>query len=158
MSRAPIHPLIEHPAARALTVLGKRQKQNPRNRVPIIMPSKVLVVEDDLLNRMFYHEVLQGRGFEVAMVSDGAAVMDEVERFEPDLITMDIQLPHISGLRLIRKLQMGRATKAIPIIAITAFAGKGEEERIRSAGARAYLAKPVTIPRLVSAVDALLAG
>ena len=122
------------------------------------MVRKVLVVEDDLLNRMFYHEVLHGCGYEVAMVSDGAEVMDEVARFCPDLITMDIQLPHISGLRLIRKLQMGAATRTIPIIAITAFAGKGEEERIRSAGAKAYLAKPVTIPRLVEAVDALLTG
>lgn len=121
------------------------------------MPTKVLVVEDDLLNRMFYHEVLQGRGYEVAMVSDGAAVMDEVARFAPDLITMDIQLPHISGLRLIRKLQRAQSTSSIPILAITAFAGKGEEERIRDAGASGYLAKPVTIPKLVEAVDALLA-
>lgn len=121
------------------------------------MAAKVLVVEDDLLNRMFYHEVLSGHGYEVAQVSDGAAVLDEVARFEPDLVTMDIQLPNISGLRLIRKLQKDPATRDIPIIAITAFAGKGEEERIRQAGARAYLSKPVTIPKLLDAVQALLA-
>ncbi len=122
------------------------------------MPTKVLVVEDDLLNRMFYHEVLQGRGYAVALVSDGAAVLEEVERFGPDLITMDIQLPNISGLRLIRRLQKEPALRDIPILAITAFAGKAEEERIRAAGAKGFLAKPVTIPKLLEQVDAILAG
>ncbi|GAA0265980.1 response regulator [Alteraurantiacibacter aestuarii] len=121
------------------------------------MARKILVVEDDLLNRMFYHEVLQNRGFEVAMVSDGADVLDEVHRFEPDLITMDIQLPHISGLRLIRKLHRDEVTRAIPVLAITAFAGKGEEARIREAGAKGYLSKPVTIDKLLAEVDSLFA-
>ncbi|TIX49122.1 response regulator [Alteraurantiacibacter aquimixticola] len=120
------------------------------------MATRILVVEDDLLNRMFYHEVLGARGFEVQMVSDGAAVLDEVDRFAPDLITMDIQLPHISGLRLIRRLQRQEETKGIPIVAITAFAGKGEEQRIIEAGARAYLAKPVSVDKLVGAVEGLI--
>ena len=120
------------------------------------MATRVLVVEDDLLNRMFYHEVLQGRGYEVALVDDGALVMEEARGFAPDLITMDIQLPNISGLRLIRQLRRDEATRAIPILAITAFAGRGEEERIRGAGADGYLAKPVTIPKLLGAVDAIL--
>ena len=122
------------------------------------MPTKVLVVEDDLLNRMFYHEVLQGRGYETLLVEDGAAVLDQVRAFRPDLVTMDINLPNISGLRLIRKMQMDASMKAIPILAITAFAGKGEEERIRRAGARGYLAKPVSIPRLLEEIDAVLAA
>ena len=120
------------------------------------MATRVLVVEDDLLNRMFYHEVLQGRGYEVTLVDDGALVMEEARGFAPDLITMDIQLPNISGLRLIRQLRRDEATRAIPILAITAFAGRGEEERIRGAGADGYLAKPVTIPKLLGAVDAIL--
>lgn len=121
------------------------------------MAPRILIVEDDLLNRMFYHEVLGGRGYDIAMVSDGAMVMEEVHRFRPDIITMDIQLPHISGLRLIRRLQRDDRTRAIPILAITAFAGKGEEERIRGAGARGYLAKPVTMDRLTGAIEELLA-
>ena len=120
------------------------------------MEGRILVVEDDLLNRMFYHEVLSGCGYDVEQVSDGALVLGEVARFKPDAITMDIQLPNISGLRLIRKLQSNPATHDIPIIAITAFAGKGEEERIREAGAKAYLAKPVTIPKLLDAVETML--
>lgn len=117
---------------------------------------KVLVVEDDLLNRMFYHEVLTARGYKVRLVEDGAAVMDEVRQFAPDLVTMDIQLPNISGLRLIRQLQRDAATRQIPVLAITAFAGKDDEERCRRAGARGYLAKPVTIPKLTEEVAALL--
>lgn len=120
------------------------------------MATRVLIVEDDLLNRMFYHEVLGAGGYEIAMVSDGAAVIDEVLRFRPDVITMDIQLPHISGLRLIRKLKRDAETQHIPILAITAFAGKGEEDRIRGAGAQGYLSKPVTMERLSGAVAELL--
>ena len=122
------------------------------------MAAKVLVVEDDLLNRMFYHAVLEGRGFEVAMVEDGAQVLGEVQAFRPDVITMDIHLPSISGLELIRRLQEDEATRAIPILAITAFCGKGEEKRIRKAGARGYIAKPVSISRLTSEIEALLAS
>ncbi len=122
------------------------------------MSARILVVEDDLLNRMFYHEVLESRGYEVRLVADGALVLDEVARFRPDLITMDIQLPNISGLRLIRKLQGEEATRAIPIIAITAFAGRGEEEKALQAGARGYLAKPVTVGRLLGAMEGLLAS
>lgn len=120
------------------------------------MALKVLIVEDDLLNRMFYEAVLSDRGYEVAMVDDGARVIDEVHAFRPDLITMDIQLPNVSGVQLIRRLQKDEATKVIPILAITAFCGKGEEARIRRAGAKGYIAKPVTIPRLVGEIEKIL--
>lgn len=120
------------------------------------MGRRLLIVEDDVLNRMFYNAVFEARGYEIALVDDGAVVMDEVERFNPDVITMDIQLPHVSGRRLIRKLRRKPETKDIPILAITAFAGKQDEADIRAAGANAYLAKPVTIEQLVSEVDAML--
>jgi two-component system cell cycle response regulator DivK len=113
------------------------------------MTARILVVEDDLLNRMFYHEVLD---------ACGAAVMGEVERFRPHVITMDIQLPHVSGLKLIGQLRRRAETREIPIIAITAFAGREEEARVRAAGASNYLAKPVTMDRLKSAVNAALGG
>ncbi len=122
------------------------------------MTTRILVVEDDLLNRMFYHEVLGACGHEVSMVADGAAVMREVERFKPDLITMDIQLPHVSGLKLIGTLRRKHETRAIPIIAITAFVGREEEARVRAAGATNYLSKPVTMERLKGAVAAALEG
>jgi len=120
------------------------------------MAKKVLVVEDDLLNRMFYSAVLEGKGYEVAFVHDGAQVLAEVDRFAPDLITMDIHLPSISGLELIKRLQRDARKRKIPILAITGFAGKNEEARIRRAGARGYLAKPVSVAKLTTEIEALL--
>lgn len=121
------------------------------------MATKVLIVEDDLLNRMFYEAVLKQRGYELMLVDDGARVMDAVEAFAPDLITMDINLPNVSGRKLIRQITRNPRTADIPILAITAFASKRDEDEIRRAGARAYLTKPLTIGRLNHEVDALLA-
>ena len=120
------------------------------------MSVKVLIVEDDVLNRMFYEAVLSQRGYELMLVDDGAKVLDAVERFRPDLITMDINLPHVSGRRLIRKIRRNADTADIPILAITAFAGRTDEVEIRAAGASAYLAKPLTIDTLLTEVDTLL--
>lgn len=118
--------------------------------------AKILVVEDDLLNGMFYIAVLRSHGFDVAVVNDGALVMDEVAQFAPDLITMDIHLPNVSGLTLIRQMQRNERSRAIPVLAMTAYAGKGDEADIRAAGARGYLAKPIKIPQLLGEVDRLL--
>ncbi|MDE1468103.1 response regulator [Aurantiacibacter sp. D1-12] len=120
--------------------------------------TKVLIVEDDLLNRMFYEAVFQQRGYQLMVVDDGAHVLDAVDRFEPDLITMDIHLPHVSGRKLIRQIKRNPDTKHIPIIAITAYAGQRDEQEIRRAGASSYLAKPLGIDQLTREVDGLLAG
>ena len=120
------------------------------------MAIKVLIVEDDVLNRMFYEAVFKQRGYELRLVDDGARVLDAVEKFGPDLITMDIHLPHISGRKLIRKITRNPETAHIPILAITAFAGKRDEAEIRKAGASSYLAKPLRIETLLEEVDALL--
>ena len=121
------------------------------------MTTKVLIVEDDLLNRMFYEAVFKQRDYQLMVVDDGAHVMDAVDEFRPDIITMDIHLPHISGRKLIRKIKRNPETQHIPILAITAYAGKRDEDDIRRAGAGGYLAKPLSIERLLSEVDALLA-
>ena len=121
------------------------------------MDTKVLIVEDDLLNRMFYEAVFQQRGYQMKVVADGAHVLDAVDSFAPDLITMDIHLPHVSGRKLIRKIKRNPATQHIPILAITAYAGQQDEDEIRRAGAEGYLAKPLSIERLLEHVDALLA-
>ncbi|AKH42480.1 two-component system cell cycle response regulator DivK [Altererythrobacter atlanticus] len=120
-------------------------------------PKRILVVEDDLLNGMFYQAVLEANDFTVSIVSDGAYVMRRVKEFRPDLITMDIQIPSISGLDLTEMLNADPQFRDISILAITAFAGKGEEARIRKAGASGYLAKPVSIKRLMAEIGALLA-
>lgn len=121
-----------------------------------LMKIRVLIVEDDLLNRMFYEAVFKQRGYELLAVADGAHVLDAVDSFAPDIITMDIHIPNISGRVLTRKIKRNPATQHIPILAITAFAGKQDEEEIRRAGASGYLAKPLSIDSLLEAVDALL--
>ncbi|MGB3794803.1 MAG: response regulator [Alteraurantiacibacter sp.] len=120
------------------------------------MVPKLLIVEDDLLNRMFYEAVFKQRGYELRLVDDGAHVLDAVDEFSPDLITMDIHLPHVSGRKLIREIKRNPETARIPILAITAYAGKRDEEGIRRAGASGYLAKPLSIDQLLAEVESLL--
>jgi two-component system, cell cycle response regulator DivK len=119
---------------------------------------RILVVEDDLLNRMFFSATLESSGFDVRMVTDGAHVLAATDDFDPDLITMDINLPHVSGVSLIKKLRANPKFVDVPIIAITAYVGKGEEARIRRAGASDYMAKPISIKPFLAAVDRLLSG
>jgi len=117
---------------------------------------RVLVVEDDLLNRMYLCAVLEGNGFVADSVSDGAHVVETARRLRPDVITMDINLPHVSGLELIRRLRADAELKGIPIFAVTAYVGKGEESRIRKAGADDFLAKPISMKALLETVNRLL--
>ena len=121
-----------------------------------MMGQRILVVEDDLLNRMFYCEVLQREGYEVREVDDGAVVMDRARAFDPDLVIMDINLPHVSGIELIERLKADRNLSDAPVLAITAYVGKAEESRIREAGAAEYLSKPVSMKTFVSAIERLL--
>ena len=89
---------------------------------------------------------------------DGREAMATAREFLPDLIVMDIQMPHISGLELIELLKADEALKAIPIMAVTAYAAKGDEERIRDAGAEGYVSKPISVVKFVEAVAGLLAA
>jgi two-component system cell cycle response regulator DivK len=118
---------------------------------------KILVVEDDLLNRMFLCATLETGGYAVRMVSDGAGVVAAAEEFAPDLVTMDINLPNVSGVQLIRMLKATPRFRDVPILAITAYVGKGEEAHIRKAGAADYMAKPVRMNDLLASVETLLA-
>lgn len=122
----------------------------------LILALRVLVVEDNDLNRKLFCDLLKAHGFAVEPVSDGLAAIDQAIAFEPDLIIMDIQLPNISGISLIESLKLDERLAEIPVLAVTAYAGKGDEERIRSAGAHAYLSKPVSINGFMSAVNSLV--
>jgi two-component system cell cycle response regulator DivK len=134
--------------------------KNPGTELTLVrltpMAKRALVVEDDLLNRMLYCAVLEGRDFTVEAVGDGGQVMAKVQEFSPDLIIMDINLPNVSGVRLIERLQADSKFREIPILAVTAYVGKGEESRIRKAGAKDYLAKPIKIEPFMAAVEKLL--
>lgn len=120
------------------------------------MVQRILVVEDDLLNRMLLCTVLENSGFKVQSVTDGRHVLKKTKEFGPDLITMDINLPSVSGLELIQRLQADPKLQQIPILAVTAYVGKGEEARIRRAGASDFLAKPISIKPFLAAVSRLL--
>lgn len=120
------------------------------------MPKRILVVEDNDLNRKLFCDVLKANGFEVVPVADGQNVLPTARKFKPHGVVLDIQLPNVSGLELIEAFQKDRALRTIPILAVTAYAGKGDEEKIRAAGAKDYLAKPVSITPFMAAVRGLL--
>ena len=115
-----------------------------------------MVVEDNDLNRKLFCDVLKANGFDVEPVSDGEQVLETARSVRPDLIIMDIQLPGVSGVDLILAAKRDSDLREIPVLAVTAFAAKGDEEKIRSAGAAGYLAKPVSIMPFMNAVKALL--
>ena len=117
---------------------------------------RIMVVEDNDLNRKLFCDVLKANGFETLPVADGEHVLDTARAHTPDLIVMDIQLPGVSGVDLIESAKQDTSLEGIPVLAVTAFAAKGDEERIRAAGASGYLAKPVSITPFMNAVKALL--
>ncbi|MBX7528400.1 response regulator [Qipengyuania vesicularis] len=120
------------------------------------MAKRILVVEDNDLNRKLFCDVLKANGYEVVPVSDGNNFLASAKRSDPQLVIMDIQLPNVSGVDLIAELKADNAMESVPVLAVTAYAGKGDEERIREAGAEDYLAKPVSIGPFMAAVRKLL--
>lgn len=120
------------------------------------MAKRILVVEDNDLNRKLFCDVLKSQGFAVEPVADGKEVLGKAREFVPNLIIMDIQLAEVSGVELIERAKADVALRHIPVLAVTAYAGKGDEERIRDAGAEGYLAKPVSIGPFLASVRALL--
>ena len=115
-----------------------------------------MVVEDNDLNRKLFCDVLKANGFAVEPVADGNVVLETARAVAPDLIIMDIQLGGVSGVDLIEAAKRDRRLAGIPVLAVTAFAAKGDEERIRAAGAEGYLSKPVSIGPFMNAVKALV--
>jgi two-component system, cell cycle response regulator DivK len=117
---------------------------------------KILVVEDNELNLRLFCDILRVHGYEAEPVRDGREAVERARAFAPDLVIMDIQMPHISGLEIIEQLKGDETLRTIPIMAVTAYAAKGDEDRIRDAGAEGYVSKPISVIRFVEAVRALL--
>lgn len=120
------------------------------------MTKRIMVVEDNDLNRKLFCDVLRANGFDVEPVADGEKVLETARQVSPDLIIMDIQLPGISGVDLIEAAKQEAELRDIPVLAVTAFAAKGDEDRIRAAGAAGYLAKPVSISPFMAEVQSLI--
>jgi two-component system, cell cycle response regulator DivK len=120
------------------------------------MSHRVLIVEDNELNMKLFHDLLEAHGMEILMVRNGIDALAVAKKERPDLIVMDIQLPEMSGLEVTERIKSDPDLKPIPVIAVTAFAMKGDEERIRAAGCEAYLSKPISIDRFISTVKSFL--
>ncbi|WP_448663077.1 response regulator [Sphingomonas sp. CJ20] len=120
------------------------------------MAKRVLVVEDNELNLKLFCDLLRAHDFAPEPVRDGREAVARARAFDPDLVVMDIQMPHVSGLDLIREMKLDSRLRAIPIMAVTAYAGRDDEERIRTAGANAYVSKPISLARFMDEVRALI--
>lgn len=120
------------------------------------MSKTVLVVEDNDLNRKLFCDLLRAHDYRAEPVADGREALGKARTLTPDLIIMDIQMPHVSGLDLIGELKRDASLKPIPIMAVTAYAGKGDEERIRAAGAESYVSKPISVNRFIEEVRTLV--
>ncbi len=113
---------------------------------------RILVVEDNEKNMKLFRDVLAAKGYRTLEATTGREAIELASEHEPDLVLMDIQLPEVSGLDLARQLKNDPALNQIPIIAVTAFALKGDEERIRQGGCDAYIAKPISVTRFIETV------
>ncbi len=116
------------------------------------MPAKVLIVEDNELNMKLFHDLLDAHGITVIPLRDGRLVMDAARAERPDLILMDIQLPEVSGLEVTAWLKADPDLKSIPIVAVTSFAMKGDEQRFRDGGCDDYISKPISIMTFMETV------
>ena len=120
------------------------------------MSKTVLIVEDNELNMKLFNDLLEGHGYITIGTRNGVEAMDLARKHRPDLILMDIQLPEVSGLDVTRWLKADPELKSIPVIAVTAFAMKGDEERIREGGCEAYLSKPISVGKFLATVRTYL--
>ncbi len=120
--------------------------------------AKILIVEDNALNIKLFCDLLAAHGHQPEAVTDSRNALEAARNFEPDLVITDIQLPHVSGLDLIRLIRNDEKLADTPIMAVTAYSARGDEERIRAAGAQAYVSKPISVARFAQTVDELLKG
>lgn len=121
-----------------------------------LMQKKILIVEDNDLNMKLFHDLLEAHGYIILESFNGIDALKMARQHVPDLILMDIQLPEVSGLEVTKWIKQDDNLKHIPIIAITAFAMKGDEEKIRQGGCEAYMSKPISIPDFLNTVKKYL--
>lgn len=117
------------------------------------MTKTVLIVEDNELNMKLFHDLLEAHGIGTIETSDGHQVLELARTHKPDLILMDIQLPEVSGLDVTKWLKEDKELKSIPVIAVTAFAMKGDEQKIREGGCEDYISKPISVTRFLEVID-----
>jgi two-component system cell cycle response regulator DivK len=116
----------------------------------------VLVVEDNDLNMKLFHDLLEAHGYQILQTKNGRDALRLAREHHPDLILMDIQLPEISGLEVTKLIKSDDSLRQIPVVAVTAFAMKGDEEKIREGGCEAYIAKPISVAHFIATVERFL--
>jgi two-component system cell cycle response regulator DivK len=120
------------------------------------MQKKVLIVEDNELNMKLFHDLLEAHGVATIETRDGSRVLEIAREQKPDLILMDIQLPEVSGLDVTKWLKADEELRSIPVVAVTAFAMKGDEQKIREGGCEDYISKPISVTRFLEVIDTYL--
>jgi len=120
------------------------------------MAKTVMIVEDNELNMKLFHDLLEAHGYQTVGTRNGIEALDLARRHHPDLILMDIQLPEVSGLEVTKWLKEDPDLRSIPVVAVTAFAMKGDEEKIRIGGCEAYIAKPISVAGFMSTIERFL--
>src|SRR5680860_1009711 len=113
------------------------------------MAKTVMIVEDNELNMKLFNDLLEAKGYKTIQTRNGMEALDLARAHMPDLILMDIQLPEVSGLEVTKWLKQDDKLHVIPVIAVTAFAMKGDEERIRQGGCEAYISKPISVTKFM---------
>jgi len=121
-----------------------------------IAAKRVLIVEDNDLNMKLFHDLLEAHGYDTLQTKDGLEALRLAREYRPDLILMDIQLPEVSGLEVTKWIKEDDDLRAIPVIAVTAFAMKGDEEKIREGGCEDYIAKPISVANFLQTVERFL--
>ncbi len=119
---------------------------------------KVLIVEDNDLNMKLFNDLLAAHGYDTLQTRDGVEALALARRHHPDLILMDIQLPEVSGLEVTRWIKQDETLRMIPVIAVTAFAMKGDREKMRDGGCEDYIAKPISVTSFLQTVERYLSS
>lgn len=117
------------------------------------MTKTILIVEDNELNMKLFQDLLEAHGINTIETRDGSRVLEIAREHKPDLILMDIQLPEISGLDVTKMLKQDEELKSIPVIAVTAFAMKGDEQKIREGGCEDYISKPISVTHFLEVIN-----
>ena len=135
-----------------MTLEVMRRDSDPDRRAR----KRVLIVEDNDLNMKLFNDLLEAHGYFTLQTKDGVEALRMARQHRPDLILMDIQLPEVSGLEVTKWLKEDDDLRTIPVIAVTAFAMKGDEEKIRNGGCEAYIAKPISVAGFMRTIERFL--
>ena len=135
-----------------MTYLERRKTFEATDGSAVRARKVVMIVEDNELNMKLFHDLLDAHGYATLQTRNGRDALGLARRYRPALILMDIQLPEVSGLEVTRWLKDDDELRHIPVIAVTAFAMKGDEERIRGGGCEAYISKPISVLSFIATV------